>query len=1064
MTTVTLEVPGENVDESKGGAVGHDDDRSFLSDNSSNVLPPLPPSPMKEQGVGSLIRRGSVNLLKNIVEKSSSVLNVGSDVESLAKISQHANLLVKEPSSRRVDEDLFNITGKLIRGKSKLLVSHRNTMSNMPESIYLPALDNDPDSTPVEDPLYIIHEASNRGGIRKTYERQRKNLRRALAFAFNRDPKYRVLLKKVEGLRNILMENEELCSMALIEKVKAEDFIPTCVEAAERELHRMFKVYERNRMLKSEVMRVGPVACPLGHQSKKFEPGEHPKAWEKYPDNPKKRLKFQVRCRICEIKNVVEGYHCDYCDYNVCLKCCVMYCNEGHTLALWTNPESDLTCYACNAGPLAAGYCCPTCRDFCMCDMCSYKDGRLIVQKGMKEEIESLVKFLRKYISESPTALRAVKEYDSYKETDPCPTTLTVFQRLHKFRKDKEQAIYEVKFDRLRKEIRRLKAIYFEGKELCITKMRQFQSDDWEVVTEEELARVKRLIEVDDYGKSEVMRNKTTMACPSGHAMLRYSGCPARYLKAPKKKKRKKHVNPKLLKDPSYLGKMAWEEFMTEAELQYGEKWNLDEYKQYFVSGQPIPLCMCCQRTADEGTHCILCEFQLCLTCSIIYCDEGHQMIMWTVPNADNNINCCWCKESTNLTRGYHCATCDLHACDKCTQLHLRQERRSRWERELSEITQFMLDNRLLSDVAHYQAWRRNNFIVSQGTLVENVKEMRLAYYRARKQVKYKTLIDEMKRLRREILTTLPGELCAASAREAMNTPLYYFDTRKQAMTECKRLQDIIKVGHQAKSEFARENAFICCPLSHAMIPVVSTIKEIARDAAAAAALEKDLDMISQSRKKRSFVSQKKLRGGFGGSPTNQNGGGANTDSTTSGNGAEEDADASRVCRICQGSIVGGQTCILCEYDLCKSCSVVYCRNGHPSVMWTNSEAKGLACDLCRKPELTRGYRCSVCQTDLCDMCTTKDSRDALKMGPSKEIVKVIRQLELLKDKSDIALRNFERVNLDTEKKYMSTMTLLCAELNRLKQAKVDAENEIKEIIRKHREEMYPIIHGHTDA
>jgi hypothetical protein len=81
-------------------------------------------------------------------------------------------------------------------------------------------------------------------------------------------------------------------------------------------------------------------------------------------------------------------------------------------------------------------------------------------------------------------------------------------------------------------------------------------------------------------------------------------------------------------------------------------------------------------------------------------------------------------------------------------------------------------------------------------------------------------------------------------------------------------------------------------------------------------------------------------------------------------------------------------------------------------------------------------------------MCTTKDARDALKLGPAKEIVKVIKQLELLKDKSEIALRNYERVNLDPEKKYMSTMTLLCAELNRLKQAKLDAENEIKDKIR----------------
>jgi len=70
-------------------------------------------------------------------------------------------------------------------------------------------------------------------------------------------------------------------------------------------------------------------------------------------------------------------------------------------------------------------------------------------------------------------------------------------------------------------------------------------------------------------------------------------------------------------------------------------------------------------------------------------------------------------------------------------------------------------------------------------------------------------------------------------------------------------------------------------------------------------------------------------------------------------------------------------------------------------------------------------------------------AREALKLLPRKEIKKVLIQLEMLKDKSSIAKTYYERNMKDKNKKYLSTMALLCKELADLKRAKTEAEAEL---------------------
>jgi hypothetical protein len=57
-------------------------------------------------------------------------------------------------------------------------------------------------------------------------------------------------------------------------------------------------------------------------------------------------------------------------------------------------------------------------------------------------------------------------------------------------------------------------------------------------------------------------------------------------------------------------------------------------------------------------------------------------------------------------------------------------------------------------------------------------------------------------------------------------------------------------------------------------------------------------------------------------------------------------------CQVCgtsnESRLIGGHTCTHCEYNLCKDCSVVYCRKGHAMKIWTLPEAISQSCNLCK--------------------------------------------------------------------------------------------------------------------
>lgn len=112
--------------------------------------------------------------------------------------------------------------------------------------------------------------------------------------------------------------------------------------------------------------------------------------------------------------------------------------------------------------------------------------------------------------------------------------------------------------------------------------------------------------------------------------------------------------------------------------------------------------------------------------------------------------------------------------------------------------------------------------------------------------------------------------------------------------------------------------------------------------------------------------------------------------------------------------------------------------------MWTVPEAYGLSCDVCKYPDLKAGYRCGTCKTDICDTCTQIDSRNSLKLGPRKEVKKLVMQLEMLRDRSEIAAFYYARHISDKDMVYARTMNKLCVELRDLRGAKEQAEKELQ--------------------
>jgi hypothetical protein len=370
-------------------------------------------------------------------------------------------------------------------------------------------------------------------------------------------------------------------------------------------------------------------------------------------------------------------------------------------------------------------------------------------------------------------------------------------------------------------------------------------------------------------------------------------------------------------------------------------------------------------------------------------------------------VSCAIC-EKPDITSGYRCAECaesnpsKAYICDLCTAAEGRKKLRQRWDEELDDIIAFMKHEKNFSDIARHFSWQNKAVIVSIRLLVEHVRMMREEQRKVRLQVKSKSGIDELKRMKAEL--TVHESLCVVARIEASLEPDYVFETKKDLKMELRRQRDLQLMSNRLKSIEQRLEHKFACPLGHGCVPIPGNAHLPFLTAEAAAFRRKmygrtRLDAGDQDNKTSGDDNAIKL-----GEPTEA---GMNPGNYSGVAPVDVDAFAADPltlnCAVCQCSdLHGGRFCLYCDYAVCSTCSVVYCRRGHPCKIWTMPEAQSMRCDVCQAT-ITAGYRCMECNVDICDMCTKRETRITMQLFPMREALKILSYFDLVKDQSDIA-------------------------------------------------------------
>jgi len=867
-------------------------------------------------------------------------------------------------------------------------------------------------------------------GVSMNYGAQRRALRHKLIMQVINDPTNKDILSNISALRKILIENHEICATAAHELANKFDHSATSTDAAYRELDRLFTVYETSRILKSAKMRAGPAACPLGHHMSPFE------SMEEYPGHVDPTKRITPICNVCE-KKTKSGFHCSYCQYNLCKMCSTIYCTYGHEMQLWTAGESDCSCVVCHKHPVYSGYRCTKCPDYDICDFCTYKDGRAAIAATIMVRMEDNLGYMRKHAHESYTANHTIT---TLKVTvgageNSFATIWHLVQFSNELQALRNTSVFEVIQYRTSMEIMRLREILIKHVDLNATaareqRVQQLHPQPTALIadtffTKMEASRLHALADAHTKAKSKLVRDKADAACPLGHVAKQFDVIPARY-------------------------------------MMYGLEQGIRDERTTFP-----PMCRNCDRRATAGYHCSFCEYDLCKICKVMYCSEGHEMLMWTIPEAQGQR--CYVCSKPELTQGYHCTKCFVNLCDMCTRKERRLDVRAKWDQELDELMTFMHDSRHKSDLAKYYNWRTHTQIISLGVLCDLVRELRLAKYKAEKQIKFKLLIDKMKVIRADLAVNQDmSKLAAREAARNTGPDGYVFKTKRFAKNELRRLHSIIARDIHCRMGERRGRAGIACPLGHAMAklrdkrdrPVVVKAKKVMKqvedgkaslaDAFASAFEDLNNDPDEEENEEKED----------GGSPGKKAGpidtdlmlpeDNPDIDQALGPNGEvdvhwRDTFDGLCDCKVCGLNCREGWTCPMCEYDLCQDCSKVYCRQGHEMQIWTLPEAVDCVCDVCMRTKITAGYRCMDCKMDICDRCTSQEPRQGMKIWPRREIRKLITYHEALKADSMVSMEMVKKATEYLAQEFTHSMSAICRVLNELREGKDMATVEVQE-------------------
>lgn len=350
-----------------------------------------------------------------------------------------------------------------------------------------------------------------------SYQHERSQVRAALIKKFEEDPHSQDVMGKIKVLRALLIEAPHINMTAAQEESKGFDVETgvTSLPAAFNELDRLFTLYETSTILRSVQCRMGNVACPLGHYASYFDDFKVLAEGKKV-----------VECNICG-KKPNDGYHCSYCFYSLCVPCSVVYCSHGHACKLWTHAESQHSCIICHKQPVTSGYRCLVCEDYDVCDYCTWKDGRKVVQDTILARAQHYLDYIDSHQDESETAVRTIKTHKQKMAENSYATLLEVYQFGEALHELKDIVKAEVIQTRITRAIIKLRAELVIGKEF--SKIAHEESLVVDNYTKEELQRLTIIHDRHCYLRSIAMRSQCPWACPLGHAYEVYSDAPPQY-------------------------------------------------------------------------------------------------------------------------------------------------------------------------------------------------------------------------------------------------------------------------------------------------------------------------------------------------------------------------------------------------------------------------------------------------------------------------------------------------------------------------------------------------------
>eukprot|EP01038_Epipyxis_sp_PR26KG_P006541 gene6541-8987_t len=295
------------------------------------------------------------------------------------------------------------------------------------------------------------------------------------------------ITREILRLRAILKEGIEFCATAKREALITENYTA-------QEMERLTILVSSSDLAKSVLIRNSSiVACPLGHAAIHFigKPQQYIRR-----DNGVSGSNRKVVCKVCD---------------RVAL--------EGHPMVLWTVPEAAVSCYLCSKEPISRGYHCSYCNHD-MCDMCTTKAGRGSVRNAWDAEMNELIEFLQENKKYSDQAL-----YYHWRHKNYVVSVGNLVDYVKELRIAKQRTIKQVQQKPIIDKIKDLRGIISLHTEICMTAKRESErSKDYiyssKRAANQELDRLQAIIDESDHMKTLASRAKASVACPLGHGMI----------------------------------------------------------------------------------------------------------------------------------------------------------------------------------------------------------------------------------------------------------------------------------------------------------------------------------------------------------------------------------------------------------------------------------------------------------------------------------------------------------------------------------------------------------------